>query len=56
MFKVDDVARLEEVIDRFEEAWQHGEKPAIDSYLSEDGDSRAAPLRISRSWARVIAT
>src|SRR5262249_59523718 len=36
----EDVARLEEVVNRFEDAWQRGERPVIDANLSEDGGLR----------------
>jgi serine/threonine protein kinase/tetratricopeptide (TPR) repeat protein len=29
--------RLEQVVERFEEAWQRGERPAIDEYLAAEG-------------------
>jgi serine/threonine protein kinase/tetratricopeptide (TPR) repeat protein len=33
--------RLEEIVEKFEEAWQHGERPAIDEFLnSKDVDSK----------------
>jgi eukaryotic-like serine/threonine-protein kinase len=36
----EDVARLEEVVNRFEDAWQRGERPVIDEHLSGDGGLR----------------
>ncbi len=38
------VARIEETVDRFEEAWQAGGRPAIDDHLAADGEVRAALL------------
>ena len=37
-------ARLEEAIDRFEEAWQRGPRPVIDDHLASETDRRAALL------------
>ena len=36
MLKLDEIARLEEVIDRFEDAWQRGDRPEVDDYLTGD--------------------
>ena len=44
MLKADDTARLEEAIDRFEDAWQRGERPAVDDHLAGKGCERAALL------------
>ena len=37
MLKLDDIARLEEAINRFEDAWQRGDRPDIGDYLNGDG-------------------
>ncbi len=37
-------ARIEEAVDRFEEAWQGGRRPAIDDHVPAGGDGRAALL------------
>ena len=36
MLKLDEIARLEEVIDRFEDAWRRGDRPEVDDYLTGD--------------------
>ncbi len=38
------VARIEETVDRFEEAWQNGGRPTIDDHLPADGEVRVALL------------
>ena len=35
-----DRARLEQVVERFESAWQRGERPAIDAYLAAEVNYR----------------
>lgn len=40
----EDSARLESRVSRFEAAWQGGERPALDDYLSGDGPQRRAQL------------
>src|SRR6516225_5886571 len=42
--------RLEQVVERFEEAWQRGERPAIDEYLSAPGvEPRALILELAHA-------
>jgi tetratricopeptide (TPR) repeat protein len=38
-------ARLEQILNRFEDAWQRGERPALEDYLAEVDAERAALLR-----------
>src|SRR5262245_19435724 len=37
-------ARLESIVGRFEEAWQHGRRPVIDDYLPAAEPERSAAL------------
>jgi predicted Ser/Thr protein kinase len=40
----DGAAKSEQIVARFEEAWQRGERPLIDDYLAGEGDERQAVL------------
>src|SRR5581483_738738 len=40
----EDARRLERLIDRFEDAWQRGERPAVRDYLPAEGPLRRAAL------------
>src|SRR6266852_3897203 len=40
----EDSTRLDHIVDRFEQAWQQGERPTLDAYLPAAGAGRQALL------------